>query len=168
MTIQGVFREVAAAQRRAARNEERRQRLHARAMKLQAKVNELECAAAEVEAFEERRQQLTNVHHDVGDSVDWSELSSRSAPIAPQKLRNREQAAVRAKDQFKASFWQRVLGKEEKLRAQLENDVREAQQRDEVSYQAAQKLHSKRYEEWSELFRLANAVVRGETSAYRD
>lgn len=167
MTLRGVLREVAAAQRRAARNEERRQRAHARAVKLQAKIDELERAAAEAEDYTERLSQLVSIHHPVGDVMDWPELSSRPRPAEPARQSRWEEAAVRERDQFKPTFFQRLFGKEPKLRAQLELGVVEARQRDDVSHQGALKLHRQQVEQWEEMNRLSTAIVRGDTLAYR-
>jgi len=157
---------VAAAQRRAARAEERHQRLHARAMKLQAKANELEYAAAEVEDFEERLKQLMTIHHVVGESMDWPEISAKPAPFEPLKLRRWEEPALRKRDTFKASFFQRLFRKEQEHRARLEQEVVEAIQRDEISHQRELKLYRQKFEQWQDLSRLASAVIRGETEAY--
>lgn len=105
MTIRGFLREIDAGQRRAARNEERRQRLEARAAKLQAKINELEWAAAEAEAYSERIQQLTTIHHDVGEEMDWTELSNRPPPPEPLKGDRWEAEARQVRDTFKPTFW---------------------------------------------------------------
>lgn len=167
MTLRGVLREVGAAQRRAARNEERRQKAYARATKLQAKISEMERAAAEAEGFEERLAQLTSIHHSVGDGMDWSEISAEPAPGAPSKMSRWENAAVRERDLFKPSFWQRLSGKEPKLRTQLEQKIVDAKQRDEVSHQGALKLHQQQFEQWRELNTLGTAIVRGDTAAYQ-
>ncbi len=167
MTLQGVLRQVVAAQRRAARNDERRQRLHARAMKLQAKVDELASAAAEVEEFEERILQLTTIHHSVGESMDWDEISARPAPLTPQKMSRWENAAVHTRDVFKLNLWQRIFGDEKKLRARLDEEIVQAKQRDEVSHEGALKLHAIQFEQWRELNQLATAILSGETISYR-
>ena len=167
MTLRGVLREVAAAQRRAARNEERRQRANIHAAKLHAKISEMERAAAEAEAFDERLAQLTTVHHSVGDSMDWMEISARPAPTAPAKMSRWEDAAVRERDQFKPTFWQRLFGKEPKLRAQLEQDVGDAKRRDDISHRGALRLYQQQFEQWRELNTLGTAIVRGNPAAYR-
>src|ERR1043166_5554634 len=168
MTIGGFLREVEAAQRRAARNEERRLRFAERAAKLQAKINELQRAAAEVEEFNERVQHLTSIHHTVGEEMDWRELAQRAAPPEPKKHSRWETEALRAKNDFKPTFWQRIFNRAEKIRAQLEKNVIEARQRDSVSHQGALKLFQNQLEQWRELNRLANAIVRGELKAYRE
>src|SRR4051812_25835424 len=98
MTPRGVLREVRAAQRRAARNDERQRRAHARAEKLQAKINEMEHAAAEAEEFADRLAQLTSIHHNVGDGMDWEGASTRSG-------RNlQRQAGLHRWDRLRAEF----------------------------------------------------------------
>lgn len=166
MTLRGVLREVGAAQRRAARNEERRQRAHARAEKLRAKINEMEHAAVEAEEFAERLAQLTSIHRSVGDGMDWVEVSARPPPVAPSKMSRWEDAAVRERETFKPSIWQRIFGKETKLRAQLEQQITEAKQRDDLSHRGALRLHQQQFEQWQELNSLGAAIVRGDTAAY--
>src|ERR1035437_5683703 len=167
MTFRGFVRQVAAAQRRAARNAERMERLQARAAKLQAKLDESERAAAEVEAFEERLQLLTTIHHTVGESINWNEVVAELPPAEPQKSQKREDAAVHARDDFKPNVWQRLFRGEQKVRLQLAQEIVDAKQRDEVSYQGALKLYRQQFEQWQESNRLAAAIINGDTTAYQ-
>jgi hypothetical protein len=167
MTLRGFLREVNAAQKRAARANERQARLHARALKLQAKADEIERAAAEVEEFEERVKQLTSIHHDVGEPMDWAEIRDRPAPASPQRTSRWEDAATQERDKFKPGFWQRILGKEASLREELERQIVAARNRDDVSYQGALKLHRQQLEQWQELHQLATAILSGQVDAYR-
>jgi hypothetical protein len=167
MTLNGFFREVAAASRRAQRDAERRQRAAVRAAKLQAKLDELECARAEVEEYEERMQGLANIHHRVGEAIDWQELAAKPPPIEPQRKSTREDAAVKERDEFQPRFWHRWFGGEAKARAKLEENIREAKAGDEAAYQSAVKLYRQHYEAWQGPTAVAQAVLRGETAAYR-
>lgn len=167
MTLGGFLREIETAQRRAARDAERRQRMLARAAKLQAKISEIERAAAEAEAYNDQILHLTTVHHAVGEAMEWAELAARPAPHVPAKLNRFEAAAIQARDSFKPTLWQRLLGKEAKLRATLEAAVAEGRSRDEVSHQGALKLHNQQLENWQQLKTLAKAILAGDTSSYR-
>lgn len=167
MTLNGFLREVAAAQRRAARNEQRRQRLANRVAKLQAKVDELERAALEVEEYTDRIAQLTSIHHSVGEPVNWSEIAARTAPEEPDRQSRWESAAVAERDQFKPSFWQRWFRQEEKLRAKLDQAVVEARHKDEASYSGALKLYQQQLEQWQATTQLATSVLAGNTAALR-
>lgn len=167
MTLRGFLREVQAAQKRAARANERQARLHARALKLQAKADEIERAAAEVEEFEERLQQITTIHHVVGEPVDWMEIRERPVPVSPQRTSRWEDAAVAERNKFKPGFWQRMLGKEAKLREELEKEIVASRNRDDVSHQGALKLHRQQLDHWQELHQLATAILSGNTGSYR-
>lgn len=167
MTLRGFLREVNAAQKRAARANERQARLHARALKLQAKADEIEHAAALVEEFEERLQQITTIHHVVGEPMDWMEIRERPAPVSPQRTSRWEDAAIDERNKFKPGFWQRILGKEAKLREGLEKEIVAARNRDDVSHQGALKLHRMQLEQWQELHQLATAILAGNTGSYR-
>lgn len=167
MTLNGFLRGVNAARKRAARAEERQARLHARALKLQAKVDEIERAAAEAEEFEDRLQQLTTIHHSVGEPMDWTEIRDRPAPPCSQRMTRWEDAAKDERNRFKPSFWQRLLGKEAALRESLEQQIVEARDRDDVSHQAALKLYQQQSAEWHELHELAEAILAGKSESYR-
>jgi hypothetical protein len=167
MTLRGFFREVNAAQKRAARASERHARLHARTLKLQAKADEIERAEAEVEEFEERLQQLTRIHHDVGEPMDWAEIRDRPAPVSPQRTSRWQDAAIDERNKFKPGFWQRIFGKEAALREELERKIVAERNRDDVSYQGALKLHRQQLEQWQELHQLAVAILAGNTDSYR-
>ncbi|MEO7797439.1 MAG: hypothetical protein ABIY47_06900, partial [Opitutaceae bacterium] len=127
----------------------------------------MEHAAAEAEEFADRLAQLTSIHHSVGDGMDWEEISTQPSPVAPSKMSRWEDAAVRERDTFKPNFWQRIFGKEPKLRADLEQHIADAKQRDHVSHQGALKLYQQQFEQWQELNSMSTAIVRGDTAAYR-
>lgn len=167
MTLRGFLREVNAAQKRAARSNERQARIHARALKLQAKADEIERAAAEVEEFEDRVKQLTSIHHDVGEPMDWVEIRDSPAPSSPQRTSRWEDAATEERNKFKPGFWQRILGKEAALRQELELQIAAARKRDDVSNQGALKLYRQQLEQWQELHQLAVDILAGKIDAYR-
>jgi hypothetical protein len=127
----------------------------------------MERATAEAEEFAERLAQLTSIHHNVGDGMDWIEISARPAPVAPAKMTRWAEEATRERDAFKPTFWQRLLGKESTPRTQLDQKIVEARRRDEVSHQGALKLYHQQYDQWRELNALAVAIVGGDTTAYR-
>jgi len=163
----GFLRGVAAAQRRAQRDSERRARLQARAQKLQDKLDELEHARAEAEEFEERINQLTTAHHQVGEGVDWISLKNTPAQPEPQKKSRWEDAAVLAHKEYKPTLWQRLFGKEKDIRAGLESAIVEARQKDENSYQGALKIHRGHLEEWQQSNHMARAILAGDLNAYK-
>lgn len=166
MTLNGFLRQVAAAERRAARDEARRQRLHAREMKLQAKLNELEYAAAQAEAHDERIRQLTTIHHEAGDSLDWNEIVRQSPPIEPAPQFICEQAARHKRNNFKASFLQRLFRREEKIKARLDQDIDEAKMRDAAANAQAQRQYQQSFSQWQALNQLASAITQGDTRSY--
>lgn len=167
MTLRGAIRSIAAAQRRAAREEERRQRHLMRLAKIQAKVNELESAAAEVEEYAERVAQLTSIHHTVGDAVNWQEMVAAPAPISPVNPHRHETAARHALETFRPGFWQRLFKTAEKRHAQLVAALDTARQRDETEHAQDMRRHQVRMEDWSEKHALADAILRGDIDAYR-
>lgn len=167
MTLRGFLRELNSAQKRAARANERQVRLHARALKLQAKADEIEQAAALVEEFEERLQQITTIHHVVGEPIDWLEIWERPAPASPQRKSRWEDAAIDERKNFKPGFWQRILSKEAKLREELEKKIVAARGQDDVSHQGALRLHQQQLEQWQELHQLATDILAGNTGSYR-
>jgi hypothetical protein len=166
MTLNGFLREIGAAQRRSARNEERRQRAHARMVKLQAKIDELDRAAEEAAEYQERISQLISIHHTVGDMIEWEGIAAKPPPSEPVKTSRFFDAAVSERNRFKPGFFQRLFGSEGKIRAKLESAVIEAEKRDEVSYRGAQKLHRNQMFIWNESTCMARAVLNGEGKAY--
>ena len=100
--------------------------------------------------------------------MDWAELSARPAPVEPRRLSRWEDSAVRARNEFKPGFFQRLFGRDEKVRAQLEQKIAEAQVKDEAIHRGALKLHQQQLGEWQALTQLASAIDRGETACYRN
>ncbi len=168
MTLRRIIRELDAAQKRANRQAARARRLAEREAKLQAKLDAIECAELEVEEYTERIEQLTTIHHFVGEEMDWDEIYSRPPPVPPKKLIPRETDALKKLERFRPTFFQRLLGSDKKLRAKLESNLDDARRQDENSYQGALKLHENQVARWDALHGLAAAIRSGDRQAYLD
>lgn len=168
MTIRGVLREMDAAQKRAARQAARAQRLAEREAKLQVKLDELERAALEAEKYAERIEQLTSIHHSVGESMDWKEIFDRPPPPVPKILTTREEKARADLARYRPNFFQRLFGSEKKHRGRLESAIDAARRQDENAYQGALRLHANQLERWQAMHELSVAICRGDAQSYLD
>lgn len=104
MTLKGFLREMEAAQRRAAREEQRRQRELEREQKELEKMEELERARYEVAVYEEQIANLLSVHKECCDVVDWRAINEGLPPVVPEKPDTHEREAQTLFDEYEASF----------------------------------------------------------------
>ena len=167
MTINGFLRAVSAAQRRTERTRARQARIYARAEQLRAKENAAAHAAAEVEEFDERMLTLTSIHRHVGDSIDWEELARRPIPKPPEKPTEHEDAAVRDLQSFRPSIVQKILGKAEKQRLELEAKVVEARASDQAQFEQIVKAHRHYVDQLSTSAAFAKRVLSGDVSSFK-
>ena len=75
---------------------------------------------------------------------------------------------MRARDAFTPTFWQKLVGTDKKIRAELEQKTAAARNLDEAVYQDVLKLHHNQLERWEGLTRLARIIAEGDVTAYRE
>ena len=134
-----------------------------------------EAARLEVEAFESLLDELTSIHREAMDSVDWSAVAREPAPPAPkpQELnRNRSARAKGALASFKPGFFERLFGLnsrrlnlEAQLRRALAAEKEEEQLLQEENARAAQAWEEAK-EAWSYSRELAGRVLQGGEEAF--
>lgn len=124
-----------------------------RAWKAARKLAAVEAAGLEVVAFETHLEELTSVHRECVDPVDWSALAERPAPprpAAPGPIdRARSTKAKAALRTFKPTFLERLFGTTSR-KLQLELRVSKALAAEAADDAAARERHVKEVEAWEE------------------
>lgn len=148
---------------RAARAEQRR--LEAQAREL-ARAEERQRAAYEVACFENRLALLTSLHKESWSPWDWNAVAASPAPPAPPHLRHAEQAATQAAAAWTPSLSDKLMGRIESMRQELQAAVEQARAQDWAAYQQAVAHHQQEGARWQWFVNLARGINQGDLDAY--
>lgn len=159
-------RELEREDRRESRELEREARRESRELERQQKysqkLQELEEAAIEVSEFENHINGLISSYKQCGKVWNWSKILSSKPPAKPSKLYAHENAAKDKLNEYKPSFFDKLLRRSETKRRKLASDVEKAKLEDEKEYKKALKNYEQRYGYWNKLQKLANKIIAGD------
>ncbi len=180
---------MAAASRRAAREQERQARAqhrnrvqHARAVgraqqqylreakkQLAAaeKADALARARAEANEYEARVGALRTVHAESPEVIDWQRLAQAAAPVPPARSDNVERTAQERLETFRPGFFDRLFGRAEKQRAVLASLVADGRRLDDEQHQQRLLEFQHNHNMWQWRQQLAASVLSGSLEAYR-
>lgn len=161
-----TLRSIEAASRRAERESRRRHRELEKQHQQLEKMQELERTAYEVEVYENHIDLLLSVHKECGTIWNWEELRSAAPPVKPTKSDNNREAARAKFDGFKPGFFDKVLGRIEKKRAELAQTVEKAQEADKQEHHEALKVYETEFADWQATCELAEKVLAGNAEGY--
>ncbi len=168
MGWRGVFRAMAAAERRAQRARiahakqserdaaRRRKELLQQAAAMQA-ADEAVRARHEVQMFENYLDLVVSLHKDSWSPWDWQQVANGPPPARSQE---NERAAVAALQGYQPGLVDRATGNDKTKRAQLEAAILPARQQDALVYQ-------QQYAQWEWYRRVGHGVVAGDIQAFR-
>ncbi|MEK7727441.1 MAG: hypothetical protein AAB354_03455 [candidate division KSB1 bacterium] len=166
MGWRGALRSLAAASRAAERESTRRQRDFQERRNYLVKMEKRALASDELELYENRIEVLTSIHKDCSNTWDWEKIRAIPLPAKPSSLRKHEKLATQDYENFKPSFFDKLLGRVESKRNKLLNEVKAAKQRDELDYEEVSKVYKEKYSKWRETCELAAQILDGKTDAY--
>ena len=141
MGWRGAIRSIAAEQRRLERESIRRKKELHRSQVAAERVDELQRAAGEVDDFNHLKQQLTSLHGECGDSIDWQSFADARVPDEPIPAHAREVAAQEKLDGYRPGWIDKLLRRSERKLLALEDSVRKAKEEDAASNLEAQTAH---------------------------
>jgi hypothetical protein len=168
MGWRGALRSIEAAARRAERDARRQHNELLRQQKQYHKMLLREQAALEVQLFENRVELLRSIHKECGPVWDWQAIKSSPAPAPPARSHEREDSAKAALENFQPSFWDKLFRKVDSTREVLSRAVEHAQDQDAKAYLEAVGKHQSEYEEWQERKSIAERVLAGDLTAYKE
>jgi hypothetical protein len=157
-----------AAARRAERDARRQHNELLRQQKQYHKMLLREQAALEVQLFENRVELLRSMHKECGPAWDWHAIKTAPAPIAPIRSHERENAAKAVLDNYQPGFWDKLFRRVVSKREVLSRAVESAQDQDAKAYLEAVGKHQTEYEEWQERKSIAERVLVGDLTAYKE
>lgn len=134
MGWKGTMRSVGAAVRRAERAEAKRQRELEKQYKHFEKMKELEQARYEVEVYENYVERLVSVHKEVSEPIEWRSLILSEEQVLVKDHDNK----IKAEEIFSAyvpSFFDKIFRRIEKKKKILEENIVQAEAKDEEEYQ---------------------------------
>lgn len=174
MGWRGTRRSIAAAMRRNERHARARARAATKAWNEAQKVAAKEAARLEVEAFEAQIDELTSLHRECVEPVDWAAEVKRPLPpkpIVPEVRRTKSERAKEALDNYRPGFFERLVGstsgrQELERRLSHELSVEAAEQRAAAEQHAADMKAWQEAVEYQEYMRdLGKAVLAGDQEA---
>lgn len=161
MGWKGVLREVGRAAKKAQREQERREKELRKKRRRQA-------AASEVTSFEYYLEDITSIHCNATDPIDWKSLHSNPPPDEPSKKHVHEKEARKALTEFEPTLLDKLLGRTQRRLETLRDAVDEAKQRDRDEFEEAQKAYETARSEWEAQRELCDRVLNGSADAYSD
>jgi hypothetical protein len=127
-----------------------------------------EQAALEAQLFENRVELLRSMYKECGPVWDWQSIKSTPAPASPIRSHELENAAKAALDNFQPSFWDKLFRKVDSKREVLSRAVEQGQDADAKAYLVAVTKHQTEIEEWQERKSIAERILTGDLTAYRE
>lgn len=136
-------------------SEKRRQELLA-LQKEQERMEALEQARYEVEMYENRLEVITSVHKECSEPIDWESIKSSSPPFLPSETGPNEKKILEKLNNYKPTWRDRLFERIEVRKAALKKEVEKARE-----------LDQKMYKEWEKEVNLAEKILQGDISAYK-
>lgn len=138
---------------------------HSRAL---SKQEEQARAANEVALYENYVELLTSLHKDAGDAWNWNQLLAVPPPPAPPRFEVSETRARQELGSYKPGMLDKMLGRDKKQIAALEDAVSRARAQDEAAYQDAVRKHQHEHHLCEYRRGLARRVLGRDPGAYRE
>jgi hypothetical protein len=167
-------RSIGAAIRRQERDARKRARESEKAWKAAQKIAAAEAARLEVEAFDAHMDELTSIHRECVDAVDWAQVAAVAPPPEPQMPeldRSRSKKAKAAVLAYKPNFFERIFGLTGR-KLQLDIKLTKALASEKADEAAAREQHAADLNAWAEAKEawaytrdLAQRVLRGDVDA---
>ncbi|MED1508724.1 DUF4236 domain-containing protein [Bacillus proteolyticus] len=119
------------------------------------KMQELERNRLEVELFENRLQMIHSIHKECDEIVNWEEIQNRQAPFKQGTVGPKEKIANNELDNYKPSFFSKILKQDEKKKQELLDKVEEAKKEDLEDYKS-----------WERMVHVAQKIVNKDIDTY--
>ncbi|MHA4310643.1 DUF4236 domain-containing protein [Bacillus cereus] len=119
------------------------------------KMQELERNRLEVELFENRLQMIHSIHKECDEIVNWEEIQSTQAPFKKGTVGPKERMANNELDNYKPSFFSKILKQDEKKKQEFLNKVEEAKKEDLEDYKS-----------WEHMVHVAQKIVNKDIDTY--
>ena len=166
MSYKGFLRSMNSTLNKMERESRRIQREHERRRKQLEKMEALEQAKFTVDEYENYIEVIQSMHKDCNQAISWKEISNLEQPIKPEPSDYRERKAIKKKDNYSPSFFDKLFKLENKKIKKLENEILEAKTIDERENRYDLNKYEKEYDEWKKSTEIASRVLSGDQEAY--
>ena len=121
------------------------------------KFDQLQKNKLEVEMYENKLEMIQSIHKECDEDFNWNGIAQTPAPfdLSNGEIGKNERKALSDLENYKPSFFNKLLKNEEIKRDELEKAVTVAKEKDKTEY-----------EEWKSLNLLANEVLNRNMSLY--
>ncbi|HDX9652520.1 TPA: DUF4236 domain-containing protein [Bacillus wiedmannii] len=119
------------------------------------KMQELERNRLEVEMFENRLEMIHSIHKECDELVNWADLQNRLALFTKGTVGPKEKIAIHELDNYKPSFFSKILKQDEKKKKELLTNVETAKNEDLEDYKS-----------WEHMVYVAQKMVNKDINTY--
>lgn len=128
-----------------------------RLQKEQAKMEELERNRLEVELYENKIDMIQSIHKECDQSVNWIQLENSLPPFRFNEGEKgiNELDAIQKLENYKPTFFGKILGKQEKETNKLKENIEIAKKEDEEEYKS-----------WKNLVEVAKRINKQDIDTY--
>lgn len=161
MGWKGVLREVQRAAKRAEKEQQRRE-------KERRKQRQRRAAASEVNRFKSYLEEITTIHTQANNPVDWESLRDETPPEEPSRRNTHEGAARKAYEEYESSWLDKLFKREATRRDELRRAIEDAKTRDQEEYEQAKLKYEQELSRWRAQQDLCERVLDGGEEGYAD
>lgn len=165
MGWKGTVRSINAAYRAADRDSKRRHRELQRQEKEYAKMQLLDQAAYDVDAYENHLERFLSIHKESISPINWLGIKNQSEPKKLAPSAEHEDAAKQIEAAYKPTWIDRLFGLEQKKRAKLASEIKQAVEQDISANSQAELEWMNAHTEWSSDVALAEGVLKNDSKA---
>lgn len=161
MGWRGTLRTFAAAARAAERDSVRRQKA-----RLKQQITDLSAQA--VAEWEDRIHQLTSVHTDLAEAIDWRSIATKTRPADPVASRRHQDEAAARLAKFKPGIGDLFQGGSKRIHRKLLEALDHAPAKDRAEFENATAIHREAVANWEEEAGFARRVLGGDVTAIKE
>jgi hypothetical protein len=165
MGWKGTVRSINAAYRAADRDSKRRHRELQRQGNEYAKMQLLDQAAYEVDAYENHLERFLSIHKESTSPINWLGIKNQSEPKKLALSTEHANAAKQIEAAYKPTWIDRLFGLEQKKRAKLASEIKQAIEKDISTNSQAELEWMNAHAEWSSDVALAEGVLKNDSKA---
>lgn len=167
-TLKGAMRSYGATVRRMEREQQRQAREAAKKFKEQQKLQEIQNATQAVSDWENYVDTIQSVHKNCTEPIDWKQIEDTVNPTEPVIEVKYELAAKYKLDNFKPSFFDKILGSTQKRVNKLNESLNAAKSKDKNEYDLKYKKYLDELNNWEELQNISKGVKSKDPEHYKN
>lgn len=161
MGWKGNLRSINSGLKQIAREAEKQQKIALKSQIIQE-------AASSVDSWQNNIRELTSIHTDLAEAMDWSSIAKQPKPSEPSFQNTHSIQAQEKLNRFKPGFFDFLSGGSEKRRQKLIEKLSKAESQDQIDYENELTAYRQSLEEWERETDLAKRLLTGESSSIQE